>query len=195
MSARTRRATLLSVVAFTLWSVGLTPLIIDRASPVAAAQRPCITLPDAVPSWAAARERNPRVCPPAPETTYTLRTTDEQSLDPMWKTSYSAYATYDVFFALDVSGTVTDEHSYTLEIFAPGGLPYQRIDVTYTSTSCTPTFACSVDQTSDGIRVWTSLPVAGTTIQGSQLYGTWTADAYIDGAGSPNVSTFFDITS
>jgi hypothetical protein len=193
MSARKRPATLLTILALTLWGVGLVPFLIDRASPMAAAKPPCITLPDAVPSWAAAPRKNPRVC--SPVAPYTLRTTDEPTADPVWKTSYSADTTYDVFFALDVSGDVTGAHSYTLFIFAPGVIPYQAIDVTYTSTSCTPVFgsACWVDQTSDGIRVWTSFPVAGTIIEQFSLFGTWTADAYIDAAVSPTATTAFDI--
>jgi hypothetical protein len=151
-------------------------------------------LPDAVPASAAARTRNPRICPPPPPpvTSYTLRTTDAQSSDPDWKTSYAANDTYDVWFALDVSGPVAGSHTYSLFVFMPNGFAYEAFEVTYSATGCSIT--CSVDQTADGIRVWISMPVAGTMIQQFQLYGVWTAEAWIDAATSPTAVTEFEIT-
>ena len=155
----------------------------------------CVTLPDAVPGSAAARQRNPQRCPPAIEQTYTLRTTDAQSATPEWKSAYSANGTYELYFALDITEDVIGPHLYTLFIFMPGGLPYGYIQSTFTATECTSVFGgtCSVETTSGGIRVWTSMPVAGTMIQQFQLYGTWRADVHIDGSAGPTASTNFEI--
>ena len=191
MKAGTRSAILLSVFTSTLWGAGFA-LFIGRDTAVAAAQAPCVSLPDAVPRSAGARTRNPRACPPI--TTYVLRTTDAQSSNPVWKTTYSANGTYTLYFALDVSGPVSGSHSYSLFIFMPSGFAYQAILVTYSATSCTALGSpCSVDQTSDGVRIWTEMPVAGTIIEQLQIYGTWTAEAWVDTATSPTATTTFDI--
>lgn len=161
------------------------------AAPVAtAAPKTCVTLPGAVPEWADAHTRNPRLCPPpvvAP--TYTLRTTDSQVEPIVWKTSYSVNDTYDVYLALDVVGAITGSSALQLEINMPGGLPYQVFNDSLTGSSGTPI--------AGGVRIWKSLLVAGTLIQQAALYGSWTATAIVqESDGSLHTaSTAFELTA
>ena len=143
------------------------------ASVSAAAPPSCVTLPGSVPGSAGAHARNPQVCPPPPPPapSYTLRTTDAQSADPVWKTTYSVNSTYELYFALDVIGTIVGTSALQLEIVTPGGLPYQVFIDTFTAASGEPI--------PGGIRIWKSIPVAGTMIQQLGIYGEWSATAYV----------------
>lgn len=143
------------------------------ASAAVAAPPGCVTLPDEVPSGADAHARNPRLCPPPPppSPSYTLRTTDARTPDPVWKTSYSVDSTYEVYFALDVVGTIVGTSALQLEIVMPSGFPYQAFVDTFTASSGEPI--------TGGIRIWKSIPVAGTLIQLAALYGEWSATAYV----------------
>lgn len=143
------------------------------ASAATAAPPGCVTLPGAVPGSADAHARNPQLCPPPPPPapTYTLRTTDARSADPVWKTSYSVNSTYELYFALDVIGTIVGTSTLQLEIVMPGGLPYQVLLDTFTAASGEP-----ID---GGIRIWKSIPVAGTMIQQFAIYGEWSATAFV----------------
>lgn len=143
------------------------------ASVSTAAPPSCVTLPGSVPGSAGAHARNPQLCPPPPPpaTTYTLRTTDVQSADPVWKTSYSVNSTYELYFALDVIGAIVGTSFLQLEIVMPSGLPYQVFVDSFTASSGEP-----ID---GGIRIWKSIPVAGTMIQQFSIYGEWSATAYV----------------
>jgi hypothetical protein len=55
-----------------------------------------------------------------------LRATDAKASSPTFKTTFSAYSTYDVYFAADV-GALKGTHKLAIELLMPNGLPYQRM--------------------------------------------------------------------
>ncbi len=73
----------------------------------------------------------------------------------------------------NLSGT----HSERLEIFSPDGSLYQQFAAQFAGTP-----------------VETRLPVSGTWITQSSLFGAWRVDVYLDGGGMPITSGVFVLT-
>lgn len=164
----------------------VTTVVALAVSATAAADPPgCVTLPDAVPEWADAHVRNPRVCPPPPPpaTSISIQFTDDNTTDPIvWKTSFPIYTTYNVFVAVDVENAPVGSHTAYIEIDTPFGTAWQLQAIPFTVVSAGET-----------ARVWGSLPVAGTPIQFLCLTGTWRALVWVD--LPPIVSAPFELTS
>ena len=73
----------------------------------------------------------------------------------------------------NLSGT----HSERLEIYSPDGSLYQQFSAQFAGTP-----------------VETRLPVSGTWITQSSLFGAWRVDVYLDGGGMPITSGAFVLT-
>ncbi|MBI3182902.1 MAG: hypothetical protein HYZ28_12260 [Myxococcales bacterium] len=127
--------------------------------------------------------------------TYALRTTDEHvaGVEPTWKTAYPIMSTYDVFFATEITGSLSGHHTETVFVFTPSGAAYQRYDVAFATDVPAGSGEQQAERTATGWRVWVSMPVAGTMIQTSGLTGTWTGEVLIDSASTPNARTAFDL--
>lgn len=126
-------------------------------------------------------------------TTYALKTTDARSASPVWKTSFPIYSTYDVFFALEITGSLSGHHTETVFVNMPGGSTYQRFDVAFATDVAANPGEQQAEKTATGWRVWVSMPVAGTMIDSMGLAGTWSATAYLDGASTANASAQFEL--
>ena len=125
--------------------------------------------------------------------TYAQRTTDALSSSPTWMTSFSISSTGSVYFATDINGTMSGSHQLVVFINMPDGSAYQRIDVSFATDATAGAGQQQAERTSTGWRVWTAIPIAGTTIQTANITGQWAAQAWVDSASAANASTSFNL--
>lgn len=103
------------------------------------------------------------------------------STNPTWATSFTISSTYDVFAAFDVPSNLAGDHVAHFEFISPDGAVFQRSDVPFNMGS------------SSAMRVWASLPVAGTWIQQYQMVGTWSVKVKLDADTTPRASVTFKL--
>jgi hypothetical protein len=122
-------------------------------------------------------------------TTYVGKTSDTNP-PVTFKTTYVANDTGEIDFYLEVTWKNTNwsgNHDMTLFVTMPSGFAYQNFYTTInpsggTAITCGKRFLLG------------SMPVAGTMIQTSQIYGAWTAEAWDSLLG--RVATYnFSITA
>ena len=98
--------------------------------------------------------------------------------------TFHATAVLDLEFQVRVRRARSGEHRLALKVYTPNGHLYQTLSVPLAATESTD------DETRPRRRrrrtrsrtVSATLPVAGTTIVRSSLYGTWRVEAYLDGS-------------
>ncbi len=135
-----------------------------------------------------------------------------QSDQPRWNRRFSATGILDLEFRVHLWGDVAGAHRIDLKLYTPDGQLYQTLTVPFrvsdgnpaagASASSTPPRAgrvkrklsdypkpieeVEIPSTWKGWKrhaaVSATLPVAGTSIVWSSLYGRWTAEAFLDGA-------------
>jgi hypothetical protein len=125
----------------------------------------------------------------------------EQKARGKFDTTFSATQIIDldlsVTFPPGVANKFTGDHVAEVRIMTPRGHLYQSMSVPFTSDASRKGAAVSVngypdklplrvlDEVTAGngkqLRVFVTLPVAGTPIMTNSMYGTWTAQAFIDG--------------
>jgi hypothetical protein len=71
--------------------------------------------------------------------------------------------------------TLAGSHLLTVRVYSPKGNLYQSLSAGVTSDARKPAWAAA------GVSAAVTLPVAGTPIVTSSLYGPWTAEALLDG--------------
>jgi hypothetical protein len=129
------------------------------------------------------------------DTTCALRTTDafDPAVAPTWRTGFSVYSTYTLYFATEFTGGVAGHHVESVTLIAPGSMVFQRLDVAFAIGVAATGAEQQAQQTSTGFRVWTSIPVAGTAIQQQSLVGTWSGEVRVDGASAPSAHASFGL--
>lgn len=111
-----------------------------------------------------------------------------------WASSFSIGSTDAVNIAVDVPSSLTGHHQATVEVQAPGAYTFENFQVYFATDVGAGTGEQQAEALSTGgYRIWVSLPVAGTAIDNYGLIGQWAAEAYIDGASSPNASASFTL--
>lgn len=115
---------------------------------------------------------------------------------------FSAVKTTDLVFHVMFTGEVAKDHVVTLNVYTPHGHLYRRLDVPVSpERGNAPTgtrrlagypypvkVEAPVQRTVDGKSyavVDVPLPVAGTSIVTSSLYGRWEVEVVMDGARQP----------
>jgi hypothetical protein len=99
------------------------------------------------------------------------------------KTSFSASEILDLQFEVQLSPSTKGEHRTELKVYTPKGHLYQTILVTPAKEASNGESGGRRRRTNEhGRRTGTAvLPVAGTTIVTSSLYGDWKVEAHVDG--------------
>jgi hypothetical protein len=135
-----------------------------------------------------------------------------QSDQPRWNRRFAATGILDLEFRVHLWGDVTGAHRIDLKLYTPDGQLYQTLTVPFrvsdgdpatgVPAGSTPNRAgrvkrklsdypqpieeVEISSTGKGWKrhaaVSATLPVAGTSIVWSSLYGRWTAEAFLDGA-------------
>ncbi len=124
-----------------------------------------------------------------------IRVTSPQTAD---RRVFSATEILDLDLRVTLRGDITGEHLLHIKVHTPGGHLYQTLTVPFTTDLARsgalravdgyprPLTVQQVEHDTEGGRaklsVLASLPVAGTSIVHSSLYGKWTAEAYLDEA-------------
>ena len=98
--------------------------------------------------------------------------------------SFSAAEILDIEFQVLLPRKPTGDHVLQLKLYTPKGHLYQTLSVPFSAEEGSDEQATtrSPRRRRRGHKVGTTLPVAGTTIVTSSLYGTWKVEAYLDGA-------------
>ncbi|MHB8876641.1 MAG: hypothetical protein ACYC8T_23345 [Myxococcaceae bacterium] len=124
--------------------------------------------------------KRPRTTTPS----FAVKTTDAHltGVTPVWKTSFSINATYELYVATEITGTLSGRHVQTTFLYTPEGLPYQRIDVAFATDVAAGPGEQQAERTATGWRVWSPVAVAGTLIESANLTGTWRAEVWVDSA-------------
>lgn len=130
-----------------------------------------------------------------------IATNSQQQAGGAFGESFSAAQILDVdLWVLFTPGSVkrfADDHTVEVKIFTPRGYLYQSVHVPFSSDTARRGKSRKVDgyphpiatkvlqdiTWKNGKHVGTSirLAVGGTMISSSSLYGSWTAEAYVDG--------------
>ncbi len=176
-----RRLLLCALTAFTLNSFGLLAPSEANAAPA--------KVRDTTSSSSSKKTKKTVTAP----LTYSVATASGYApdADPTWASEFRIYSTYNVYFAIDLPASATGRHALALEARMPNGLVYQRWEVAFATDVAAAPGELQAEVTSTGWRVWVSMPVAGTMIQHSNLAGTWTSDAFLDGASTPGATSRF----
>jgi hypothetical protein len=140
---------------------------------------------------------------------------------PRSRVSFSATRILDLQFGALLRSRINGEHVLNLQVYTPQGHLYQQIDVPFRGGTVSPTGGATATTASEtaprmrkvegypqplpeqelaaartpsgqrGYRVSARLPVAGTSIMTSSLYGKWKVIPHIDGSlracGAPTV--------
>ena len=132
----------------------------------------------------AQRRREERQC-------YAVLVADSASEEPATRErtrnpKFSASQILDLRFRIVMDSTMSGEHDLELKLYTPNGHLYQTLSATFNATG---------DEARSGSRrsprrsrfqtIDKILPVAGTTIVTSSLYGKWNIAAHLDGAPAP----------
>jgi hypothetical protein len=105
-------------------------------------------------------------------------TKDGTETNPTFKKKFVMSHTPDLFIAYDHKGRINGNHKASFELTAPSGALYQYTDVPFAGNA-------------HGVRVWSTLPIAGTWVEQYSMTGTWTVRVYLDDANDPvSTSTF-----
>jgi hypothetical protein len=150
---------------------------------------PIMILSMAVASWSA-----------APQEHFCARVTVMDHLTDQVKPSprpFAATEILDLFFYVEIGGNIRGDHILSLEIYTPKGHLYQELTAAVTTVSNRDGLRIDVPGypkpmnlqrltavnrgEQSHLQARLSLPVAGTLIVSSALYGEWTAKVKIDG--------------
>ncbi|MHB0971491.1 MAG: hypothetical protein ACYC7A_05660 [Thermoanaerobaculia bacterium] len=130
-----------------------------------------------------------------------IATNSQQHSGGQFTESFSATEVLDIdLWVLFTPGSVkrfADDHTVEVKIFTPRGYLYQSIAIPFSSTASKKGKGRKLDGYPHPIATtvlqdvaWKNgkylgtnvrLPVGGTMITTSSLYGTWSAEAYVDG--------------
>lgn len=94
---------------------------------------------------------------------------------------FSAAEILDIQLKARVSRKLTGNHALEFKIYTPNGNLYQSMKLQF-DASQDPQSSASARGSSRYHEVNTLLPVAGTSIVSSSMYGTWKVEAFLDGA-------------
>lgn len=138
-----------------------------------------------------------------------------QSSQPRWNRRFSASKILDLEFRVHLWGPVTGDHRIDVKVYTPDHHLYETLTVPFQASEGDPANSAAATSTPHRARrakrklsdypqpieeveisstgtgwkrhaaVSTTLPVAGTSIVSSSLYGKWTAEAFVDGSLSP----------
>lgn len=100
------------------------------------------------------------------------------------KQAFSASQILDLELSVTLSRAARDAGTVDLKIYTPKGHLYQTITVPIASDEAKQKESRERRQSKRSFAVAT-LPVAGTTIVTSSLYGTWRVEAHLDGGTNP----------
>jgi|CXWL01.1.fsa_nt_gi hypothetical protein len=120
----------------------------------------------------------------APKLSSTVKVAKSQAAPVQFAAKFKMSTTYDLYFAVDVTGLPAGTHHVDVELTAPGGIIYQSLPADFVVPSS------AAGKTT---RVWVALPVAGTLIEQMQLIGKWKAAGFINYGGSANSSSTFTL--
>ena len=112
---------------------------------------------------------------------------------------FSATKVIDLTITASLDSAVGGDHVLSFDVFAPDGSLYRTFDVPFSTTRQSPQLqgvegcprplpeavATSAAAAPGQRSVSVALPVAGTDIVSSSLYGSWRARARLDGAPTP----------
>jgi hypothetical protein len=152
----------------------------------------------------AAASRVPRGNEPAPQVCSALQVTSPEAAPRSKAASFSATKILDLEIGALMNRRLTGDHVLEIKVFTPRGHLYQSFSVPFSGAVTRAAAAPRMRQV-DGypqpmaeqpvrtvrdagqVRylVSTRLPVAGTSIMTSSLYGAWRAEAYLDGGLKP----------
>ena len=96
------------------------------------------------------------------------------------RAKFSAAEIMDIQLQTLVSQKLTGRHSLELKIFTPNGNLYQSMKLQFDADA--PLGNDGAQRASRYQEVNALLPVAGTSIVSSSMYGKWTVEAFLDGA-------------
>ena len=118
--------------------------------------------------------------------------------------SFSAASVVDLTLAVELPADTTGDHLVELRVSLPGGFAYQSLALPVSAGAAALAggrttrrvpgypFPLAVARLSpvtraagSALQATSSLPVAGTPIVSSSLYGNWEVAAYLDGAEQP----------
>jgi hypothetical protein len=153
---------------------------------------------------AAQASRAPREGEPAPRVCSTIQVTSAEAATRSKVATFSATKVLDLEIGALMNRKLTGDHLLELKVFTPRGHLYQSFAVPFSGAATRAASAPRLRQV-DGypqplpeqpvrtvrdagqVRylVSTRLPVAGTSIMTSSLYGAWRAEAYLDGGLKP----------
>ena len=122
---------------------------------------------------------------------YALHGTDVKGT--AWKTAFPIHTTWDVYLATDIGGALPGHHTERVVVWMPSGPAYQVLTVSFATDVPAAAGEQQAQRIPSGWRVWTSFPVAGTTIEEFGLAGTWSAGVFIDSATTANASMTFSL--
>ena len=144
-----------------------------------------------------AQPRVPSDAVRAPHECIALVVTSPQSAT-RHRSSFSATRILDLRFTSEMRRRLTGEHTLEFKVYTPRGQLYQTLTTPFTGSKRRPRdrrvdgHARTVrEQTQspleDGRRnaVSATLPVGGTAIMSSSLYGRWRVETFLDGAPRP----------
>ena len=106
--------------------------------------------------------------------------------DGKWATSFPISSTRNLYFALDAQGLPNGHHTVAFEVRMPDGSAFARYDVAVAVGVAAGPGEQQAQVVKGGVRVWLSMPVAGTIIDQYTIAGSWAANAGVD--GSPAVA-------
>ncbi len=99
---------------------------------------------------------------------------------------FSASQILDLEFQVLLPPSLSGDHLLELKIMTPKGHLYQAFSVPFSAQNASETDGRQArghrSRRSRSQAAKATLPVAGTTIVTSSLYGKWSAEAYLDGA-------------
>lgn len=108
---------------------------------------------------------------------------------PRARLRFSAARALDLKFHLRVRRGIEGPHTLTLKVYTPSGHLYQELRVPFRAESAMR------KRGSRGTMLAASLPVAGTAITASGLFGRWRVEPHLDGSLRPcGSATRFQIT-
>jgi len=122
---------------------------------------------------------------------YALHTTD--AVGAAWLTSFPIHTTWDVHLATDLIGAFSGHHTERVVVWMPSGAAYQALTVSFATDVPAAAGEQQAQRIGSGWRVWTSFPVAGTTIEEFNLAGPWSAGVWVDSATAANASVTFTL--
>jgi hypothetical protein len=96
------------------------------------------------------------------------------------KPKFSAAEIMDIQFKTLVSRRLTGQHSLELKVYTPKGNLYQSMTFQFDADAPIPEGARRRSRRFQEVKA--ILPVAGTSIVTSSMYGIWRVEAFLDGA-------------